>query len=114
MGQQRHTGAPPRDRHDIKALLGKRGLTLADVGLLCDPPVSRQAVSAVLIGDTTSIRIETALALACGFDLSYIQEVTRSRSFRSGNGGNNGGNRQPALKAVPGRSATQRREHADV
>lgn len=80
MGPNPRTGKPPTDRHDIKALLGKRGLTLADVGRLCEPAVSRQAVSAVLTSDTRSIRIETALALACGLSLAEIQNVTRADS----------------------------------
>lgn len=53
-------------------------MTLTEVGRLCEPPVSRQAVSGVLIGDTTSERIEAALALATGLSLAEIQLVTRS------------------------------------
>ena len=74
---ERHTGGPPQDVHDIKALLGKRGVTQGAVGRLCNPPVSQQAVSAVLRRETTSYRIEVALAEACGVTLGHIQNVTR-------------------------------------
>lgn len=60
-------------------------MTLADVGRLCEPEVTRQAVSAVLAGESTSERIETALALAAGIELGEVQMVTRSRPRRAAN-----------------------------
>lgn len=79
MARRQITHRPPEDRHDIKALIGKRGLTLAEVGRLCEPPVSRQAVSSVLAGDMASVRIEATVAVVTGLTLGQVQQVTRAR-----------------------------------
>ncbi len=79
MARRQITHRPPEDRHDIKALIGKRGLTLAEVGRLCEPPVSRQAVSSVLAGDTASVRIEATIAVVTDLTLAQVQEVTRAK-----------------------------------
>lgn len=105
----RHASRPPADRFDIKAAIGKRGLTLTEVGRLCDPPVSVQAVSQVLTGDSTSPRIEAALALASGYTLGEIEQVTRSRRDR--NDANTDANTRPAKS---GRTRASARHDANA
>ena len=70
-------GRPPLHREDIKAAIRKRGLTLFDVGRLCDPAVSPQMVTNVLGQHSTSASVEVGLALASGFSVGEVQQVTR-------------------------------------
>lgn len=73
----------PAHREDIKAAIRKRGLTLRSVCTLVDgAPVGPSIVTDVLAGQRTSARVEVALAVASGYSLAEVQQVTRGANDR--------------------------------
>lgn len=55
-------------QRDIRLALAGRGITLADVGRHCDPPVTRQYVRMVTRGERVGRRVRAAIVQALGWD----------------------------------------------
>jgi hypothetical protein len=64
-------------RRKVKLALAGKGISLAEIGRRCDPPVGRAYVCLILSGARTGYRVRPVIAAHLGWD-PWTQQSTTS------------------------------------